>query len=222
MMEALLGNPDLFREIFIRYNRAFLPLIYLTYGLGLISIAAVWFRLSAARIVVSVVLALMWLWSGIVFFFVYFGSMTPLFYTGGLLFIVQAVFFFMAGPGGGLKHPLRFGRLKLNAYTLMGGFAFVYALVLYPLIGSISGYALSDGPWFGIAPCPLTIFTVGILLWTEGKVSRALLVIPLLWSAMGVIPVLRYGMMADIGEILIGVAGVLLLIGRNRKIMRSD
>jgi hypothetical protein len=38
---------------------------------------------------------------------------------------------------------------------------------------------------------------------------------------MGVIPVLRYGMMADIGEILIGVAGILLILRRNRQIAAS-
>ena len=91
-------------------------------------------------------------------------------------------------------------------------------MILYPLVGLISGIGLKEGPLFGIAPCPLTIFTVGILLLASGKVSRSLLVIPFLWSLMGVIPVFRFGFLADIGEIVIGVAGVLLIVSRNRRI----
>ena len=38
---------------------------------------------------------------------------------------------------------------------------------------------------FGIAPCPVTVFTFGLLLLTTEWVPRRLLVIPVVWSVIG-------------------------------------
>ena len=38
---------------------------------------------------------------------------------------------------------------------------------------------------FGVAPCPVTIFTFGLLLMTTGPISYWLLVIPFIWSLIG-------------------------------------
>jgi hypothetical protein len=40
-------------------------------------------------------------------------------------------------------------------------------------------------PMFGITPCPLTIFTFGMLMLTNAPVPRRLLVIPVAWSLIG-------------------------------------
>lgn len=40
-------------------------------------------------------------------------------------------------------------------------------------------------PLFGIAPCPTTIFTIGILLLGPWHVARWLLLIPVLWTIIG-------------------------------------
>jgi hypothetical protein len=38
---------------------------------------------------------------------------------------------------------------------------------------------------FGIAPCPVTLFTFGLLLLARGPVAWWLLVIPVAWSLVG-------------------------------------
>jgi hypothetical protein len=38
---------------------------------------------------------------------------------------------------------------------------------------------------FGITPCPVTLFTLGLLLLTTAPVPAWLLVIPLLWAQVG-------------------------------------
>jgi len=40
-------------------------------------------------------------------------------------------------------------------------------------------------PMFGIAPCPVVIFTFGLLLMATTRVSRWLLVAPVAWSLIG-------------------------------------
>jgi hypothetical protein len=61
----------------------------------------------------------------------------------------------------------------------------IYAAVLYPLLGMWTGHRYPEIPMFGITPCPVTIFTFGLLLLTTAPVSRWLFVIPLFWSLVG-------------------------------------
>jgi hypothetical protein len=38
---------------------------------------------------------------------------------------------------------------------------------------------------FGVTPCPITLFTFGVLLLAQSPLPRRLLVIPLLWALIG-------------------------------------
>ena len=60
----------------------------------------------------------------------------------------------------------------------------LYALVLYPLIGLAVGERYPAMPLFGVTPCPLLIFTFGLMLWA----SRArwwLWIMPVTWAVIG-------------------------------------
>ena len=57
-------------------------------------------------------------------------------------------------------------------------------MTVYPHIGMLTGHAWPDMPMFGVTPCPVTIFTFGMLLLARGY-SRWLLVIPVVWSLIG-------------------------------------
>jgi len=60
----------------------------------------------------------------------------------------------------------------------------VYALIAYPLIGLAAGERYPAMPLFGVTPCPLLIFTFGLMLWAScGR--WWLWIVPLLWSAIG-------------------------------------
>ncbi|NPV06847.1 MAG: hypothetical protein HPY83_02650 [Anaerolineae bacterium] len=65
---------------------------------------------------------------------------------------------------------------------------------------------------FGLVPCPLTAFTQGLLLWSEKGLPRYILVMPVLYSLSGVIPV-SLGIVEDVGLVLVGLssAGLVLL-----------
>jgi hypothetical protein len=65
-------------------------------------------------------------------------------------------------------------------------------------------------------PCPTNVFTIGILLLTDKRFPKYLLLIPFLWSISGFIPVSK-GILEDIGMIVFGVLGVVLIMMRNRK-----
>ena len=60
-----------------------------------------------------------------------------------------------------------------------------YSALAYPLLGLALGHRYPAMPMFGITPCPLIIFTFGMLMLAGGQVPRRLLVIPGAWSLIG-------------------------------------
>lgn len=76
----------------------------------------------------------------------------------------------------------------------------VYALIIYPLLGSLAGHSFPRNPTFGL-PCPTTIFTLGILLYYQ-KLTVKLFIIPVIWSAIGFTAALKLGIYEDTGLIM--------------------
>ena len=79
---------------------------------------------------------------------------------------------------------LNFG-FRADPAAWVGVLFVVYSAVLYPLIGISTGHHYPALPMFGVTPCPVTIFTLGMLLLTTNPPSGYLLAIPLLWSLIG-------------------------------------
>ncbi|WP_416385306.1 DUF6064 family protein [Sinorhizobium meliloti] len=67
--------------------------------------------------------------------------------------------------------------------TVAGLALAAYAISIYQVIGWLFGHVYPAVPLFGIAPCPTTIFTIGILLLGPWHVARWLLLIPVLWKS---------------------------------------
>ena len=60
-----------------------------------------------------------------------------------------------------------------------------FATLIYPAWGAFAGHSYPATPLFGVAPCPTTIFTVGVLLLGNWRAVRWLLIIPAIWSLIG-------------------------------------
>ncbi len=65
---------------------------------------------------------------------------------------------------------------------------------------------------FGIAPCPVTLFTFGVLLLTTAPVPRWLLIIPLAWSLLGGTAAFMLGVPQDWPLLFSGLTIVLLVL----------
>ena len=85
-----------------------------------------------------------------------------------------------------------------------------------PLAGYFLGHIYPQSVSIILAPCPTVVFTFGMLLLTDKKVPKYILIIPLLWSVCGIIPV-SLGILEDIGLIIAGVLGATLILVRVRK-----
>ena len=89
----------------------------------------------------------------------------------------------------------------------------MYALIVYPALGYWLEHRYPAAPTFGL-PCPTTIFTFGILLWTNRRVPFYVLAIPLAWSVMGFWAAISLGITQDLGLLAAGLIGSSLIILR--------
>jgi hypothetical protein len=93
---------------------------------------------------------------------------------------------------------------------------FAYALVIYPILGTVFGHAYPKLPTFGL-PCPTTIFTFGILLTSTRRVPIKMLILPAIWAIIGFGAAVNFGIYEDIGLLLAGILGILFITFKNRK-----
>ena len=87
----------------------------------------------------------------------------------------------------------------------------VFALIVYPLWSWYAGHGYPFMPTFGL-PCPTTIFTIGILAFMIPGYPRSPLIVPVLWCLVGVQAAFLLGVVQDMGLIVAGAVGVMLLI----------
>jgi hypothetical protein len=202
-----------FLEVFERYNLAIWPLHIVAYTLGLLAVGLAWRPSAAGHRLIGAILACFWLWMGIVYHLLFFRQINPAAIGFGALFVVQGILFLWVGV---LRPGLTFAP-RANGLGLIGGLFVAYAMVIYPMIGAVLGHGYPQSPSFGVAPCPTTIFTLGMLLWTGTRVPKGLLVIPLLWSLIGVSAALALGIREDLGLLMAGLVGTALLVWRDRR-----
>jgi hypothetical protein len=198
-----------FFEVFERYNQSIFPLQFVLVLAASAIVMLVVTRRRFADEVISGMLAFLWLWAGIVYHLIFFAPVNSGAYFFGAFFIVQGIFLFQQGI---LKKRLKF-HLKPDFYGVLGMTFITYAVVLYPIIGALSGHIFPSSPTFG-APCPTTIFTFGLLLWTDEKLARALLIIPLLWAFVGSLAMFSFGIAEDFGLLLTALIAAFFIIRR--------
>ncbi len=189
-----------FFEVFGRYNDAVWPAPLILVGI------AVWVVIGLLRHehprLILVLLAVLWLWAGFAYHITFFASVNPAAVVFGVLFVAQALIL------------LSFARTSLvpaerarPAARVAGRALVAYALVGYPLLGYVAGHQYPETPTFG-APCPVTIFTLGVLLWLEWKLPRWTLAIPLAWALIGTSAAVQLSVPQDYG---LAAAGFLSL-----------
>lgn len=167
-----------FVQVFALYNERIFPAQFGAYLLAALMAVALF---TGANRVVGTGLGLMWLWTGIGYHWLHFTAVNKAAWAFGAIFVVQGLLFVHASV---VSRRLRFGT-GAGAAGLMGWAYIAYAAVVYPLLGMWTGGAYPGMPMFGVTPCPVTIFTFGLLLLAAPRPPLWLLPIPLVWSLIG-------------------------------------
>lgn len=193
-----------FLGVFVAYNSAIWPAQIFAYILGFVAVATLWIERPLSSRLILAILSLMWAWNGVGYHFLFFSTINSAAKIFAGFFVLQSLLlaYCAVAPSDVTI------RTRRDFRSFAGCACILYAMLLYPLLGIRAGHGLMAGPMFGVAPCPTTIFTIGLLLLARGRWVVWLSVIPFLWSVVGLAAALQLGIPEDFG---LPVAGLVLV-----------
>lgn len=193
-----------FFDVFRQYNLGTWPMPLFVMLFGLVLAVAVTERRVPVRTIWWSLTAL-WAWMALGYHVKYFSTINPLAYAFAVLFLVQSAAFMVLARSSSTHRVPDIGRVRALTSDLL----FVYALVVYPLVGLALGQRYPGLPTFGL-PCPTTIFTVAILIRLDRLAPWPLYLIPLLWSAIATAAAINFGVAEDFALVPAVVLGAVL------------
>jgi hypothetical protein len=204
-----------FLSVFESYNLAIWPMQIAAYLLGILAIFLLFRPNKYSSRIVAAILALFWLWNGVPYHIAYFSAINRAAYLFGLLFVIQGILFAIYGL---IKKTLEF-KFAPDAPSLVGLVIIAYSILIYPLLGTALGHVYPRSPVFGVAPCPMTIFTFGVLVMARVRLPVVLMIIPFLWSLIGFSAAVSLGIREDIGLLVAGLLSAPIALVKNRKLV---
>lgn len=196
-----------FFQVMQRYNDAVWPMQVVLTVAAVVSIALLWTDVRRRSLLVSAVLAFLWAWSGLVYHLGFFYAVNPAAALFGALFLAGAAAFAWYGV---VRERLHFEPVR-STRAVVGLGLIAYALVVYPELAAALGHAYPRMPTFGL-PCPLTIFTIGLLAFLAPPYPRMVLIVPLAWSVIAMQAAFLFGMYEDLGLLAAALAGAWLAL----------
>ena len=207
---------DQFFETFKNYNQAVWPIQIVLYLISFMAIYLAFKPTSKSDKVISGLLAFFWMWMGVIYHLIYFTVINKAAYLFGTVFILQGILFLTFGV---FQSKLSFA-FRSDGYGITGIILMVFALIIYPVLGYSFGHVYPYSPTFGL-PCPTTIFTFGFLLLSKKKCPLIVLIIPFVWSIIGFTAAFNFGIVEDIGLLVSGVLTLILVIVRNKGLVKK-
>lgn len=198
---------DEFLNVFENYNLSLWPIQLFFYVLALLAITVIFKRSFKSSKIVMSILTFFWIWMGLVYHILYFSQINKMAYLFGILFIVQGFVFLYFGV---IKQTIQF-EFNLNLSGIVAIVFLTYSLVLYPLIGHVVGHIYPRTPTFGV-PCPTTIFTFSLLLYSVHRIPWYIIIVPLLWSIIGFSAAINLSVKEDFGLVIAGVLSTIILL----------
>jgi hypothetical protein len=191
---ALPFSRDQFFAVFTAYNEAVAPAQLLLLALGIGAVALALRPTPWSDRTIGAVLAGLWLWMGMEYHWRFFRAINPAATAFAAVFIAEAA---LLGWYAVLRPQIAFQASR----TLRGGLALallVYAFAVYPALGWALGHRYPATPTFGL-PCPTTIATLGLLVWTVERPPAVVMVIPWVWALIGSAAAFQLGVREDLG-----------------------
>lgn len=195
-----------FLGVFARYNEAVWPAPLALHLIALACVGALSLRSLAAPLICAG-LAFLWLWTGVLYHGLFFSAVNPAAPVFAALFVAGAAIFAWQGV---LRDRLRFA-LTLTPRGMVGVALLAYGLFGYPALAIALGHSYPAMPSFG-TPCPLTIFTIGMLALLRPPYPRHVFIAPLAWVVVGSQATLLFGMYEDLGLLAAGAVGAWLAL----------
>jgi len=194
------------------YNLTIWPMQVIAYLLGIVAIFLAIKKTKYSSRIISAILVFFWLWVGFIFSPIYFIKVFNMAVIYVVLFVIQGIILLIFG----VFRPNISFRFKPDVYSIIGIIFIIYAMIAYPAIEYILGRGYPKILSFGLVPCPTTIFTFGLFLWTDKKLPKFILIIPLILAISGFLAIVL-GIWEDIGLIIAGILGTIMIVIRDRR-----
>jgi len=176
----LFSQSTYFRQ-FELYNQAIWPLHIVAILFALMILYALWKKSVWAGRLVTLLLAVSWLWVGVAFLYQRFYQIHVVADWYAFGFVGQAGLIIWYGV---IRN--RFTLFVRNKLRIKIGSGLIFiAILFYPFIAFITGRSWMQFEMFTLAPDPTVLATLGILLFY--KVPIVLYVIPILWLLISAI-----------------------------------
>lgn len=199
-----------FYGVFSAYNTALWPVQIVLSLVGIAAIALLVFRPKNTSAGICAILTFLWVWQALAYHLVFFTAINPLAYAFAAVFMGGAVVFFWQGI---MCRRLNFG--VTQRWRMWEGWGLLlFALVIYPAWTYFSGHRYPAFPTFGL-PCPTTLFTIGLLAFLVKPYPRSTFVVPVIWCVVGSQAAFVFDVTADLGLIVAGVLGLVLMMRSN-------
>jgi hypothetical protein len=184
------------------------------YILAFASVILAFTRMKNSDRIIAAILSLFWVWNGVAYHIMYFAGINKAAYVFGVVFAVQGMLLFWHGT---IKNRINFVQGANLFQKTIGGIFMIYAALIYPVLGHYLGHGFPYSPLLGVAPCPTTIFTFGMLVLVKDITPLKLIWIPLIWSLIGFNASWAFGITEDIGLLTSGlVSTVMAAYGKYR------
>jgi FtsH-binding integral membrane protein len=192
-----------FMAVFAAYNEAVWPAQWLLMAAAVACLLLVRAGTLRASRAACAILAFFWAWMAVAYHWAHFARINGAAHLFAAFSLAAAALFAWAGIRGRV-------RFSLASHTAPWGLLLVVlALAGYPIASHLVGHHYPETPTFGL-PCPTTIFTLGMLLFSVAPVPRAVLAVPLLWAAVGTTGAFTLAMYEDFALLFAGLLALLL------------
>ncbi len=205
-------TPEQFFGVFEQYNEKVWPAQVAIYIAAAIAFYLIFKPSKYSNKIISSILALFWLWIGIVYHWSFFAVINPAARLFGAIFVLQGLIFIFEGI---VRNNLAFSFSK-DWRSAIGIVLMLFGPIVYPILGQLLGHTYPSTPTFGL-PCPTTIFTIGALLLAN-RLPKYVAVVPLLWSALGFSAAISLGVGEDVSLLIAGLIGLGAIMFKRAKV----
>ena len=212
LSDFLLFSPRTYYRMFELYHEQIWP-VHLVLLASIVAIAALPKTNDEWRDrAIAALLATCWLWTGVAFHLQRYSPINWAAKYFAALFVAQALLFLWYGVARGrLIFRLTRDRAAALGLSLVAG-----AIIIVPAAGLLAGRTWTQIEVPGLTPDPTAVATLGLLALTALPTRRVLLVIPLLWCAIGAATLWALDSVEAWVIMLCGFIGLVLCFGNRR------
>lgn len=176
--DFVLFSAQTYFRLFELYYIALWPVGIVAGVLTIFLIALLWQGSTQAVRGCFAILALMWIWVALAFHLQHYATINwAAVYFGGAFAAQGLVLALLAWRGNVSPRPPTF--LGRAGYAVM-----VIAIFVNPILDWATGRPFTQAGWFGMAPDPTAMATLGLLAIQQSPLRWALMVTPIVWCAV--------------------------------------